>query len=115
MFSSLDDLLMGSSKVLYLLKNGTSAFPTEIILNGKLYFIGRVFQLLDVITLHISVSFNNCSSSCKSCDDLISIIPQLGVRAEGLKELFTNRPGISKNFRVTDFAAIMKIVSKLVC
>lgn len=54
-------------------------------------------------------------SYCKSCDDLISIIPQLGVRAEGFKELFTDRPGISKDFGVTDFAAIMKIVSKLVC
>lgn len=58
MFTSLDDLLTGTSKALYLLKNGTSALPTEIISNGKLYFIGRVFQLLDVINLHISVSFN---------------------------------------------------------
>ncbi|XP_053094184.1 vitellogenin 3, phosvitinless [Pangasianodon hypophthalmus] len=77
-----DDLLMGTSRVLYLLKNGTSAIPTEIISNGRLYFIGRVFQLLD-----------------------------LGVRAEGLKELFRDRPGISKDFGVTDFAAIMKILS----
>ncbi|KAG7327844.1 hypothetical protein KOW79_009450 [Hemibagrus wyckioides] len=77
-----DDLLMGSTRALYLLKNGTSVLPTEIISNGKLYFIGKVFQLLD-----------------------------LGVRAEGLKELFVDRPGISKDFGVTDFAAIMKILS----
>ncbi|XP_053491065.1 vitellogenin 3, phosvitinless [Ictalurus furcatus] len=77
-----DDLLTGTSKALYLLKNGTSALPTEIISNGKLYFIGRVFQLLD-----------------------------LGIRAEGLKELFPHRPGISKDFGVADFADIMKILS----
>ncbi|XP_046713777.1 vitellogenin 3, phosvitinless [Silurus meridionalis] len=77
-----DDLLTGTSRTLYLLKSGTSAFPTEIQSNGKLYFIGRVFQLLD-----------------------------LGVRAEGLKELLEDRPGISKDFSVTDFAAVMKILS----
>ncbi|XP_027016008.1 vitellogenin 3, phosvitinless isoform X1 [Tachysurus fulvidraco] len=77
-----DDLLTGTSRVLYLLKNGTSVLPTEIISNGKLYFIGRVFQTLD-----------------------------LGVRAEGLNELFKDRPGIFKDFGVTDFAAIMKILS----
>ncbi|KAK3561887.1 hypothetical protein QTP86_017452, partial [Hemibagrus guttatus] len=84
-----DDLLMGSSGVVYLLKNGTSVLPTEIISIGKLYFIGKVFQLLDVIKFHNS----------------------LGVRVEGLKELFVDRPGISKDFGVTDFSAIMKILS----
>lgn len=54
-------------------------------------------------------------SYCKGCNDFISIIHQLGIRAEGLKELFPHRPGISKDFGVADFADIMKIVSKLVC
>ncbi|KAI4904260.1 hypothetical protein NFI96_031791, partial [Prochilodus magdalenae] len=77
-----DELLTGTSSEFYLLKNGTSAIPTEIISKGKLHFIGRILQLTE-----------------------------LGVRAEGLKELFTDRPGITKDFGVTDFAAIMKILS----
>ncbi|KAI5614684.1 vitellogenin 3, phosvitinless precursor, partial [Silurus asotus] len=77
-----DDFLTGTSRTLYLLKSGTSTFPTEIQSNGKLYSIGRVFQLLD-----------------------------LGLRAEGLKELLEDRPGISKDFSVTDFAAVMEILS----
>lgn len=44
--------------------------------------------------------------------DFIYTIRQFGVRAEGLKELFRNKPGISKDFGVTDFAAIRKIVSR---
>ncbi|KAM9461855.1 vitellogenin 3, phosvitinless [Clarias gariepinus] len=77
-----DDLLTGTSRTLYWLKNSTSALPTQILSNGKLYMTGRVFQLLD-----------------------------LGVRAEGLNELFVGSPRISKDFGATDFAAIMKILS----
>ncbi|XP_036441837.1 vitellogenin 3, phosvitinless [Colossoma macropomum] len=77
-----DELLTGTSSEFYLLRNGTSTMPTEIISKGKLYFIGRILQLTE-----------------------------LGVRAEGLKELFTDRPEITKDFAATDFAAIMKILS----
>lgn len=62
--SLLDDLLTGTSRVMYLLKNGTSTLPTEILSNGKLYLIGRVFQLLDVIQdLNFFVSFPTISLS----------------------------------------------------
>ncbi|XP_072515969.1 vitellogenin 3, phosvitinless [Salminus brasiliensis] len=77
-----DDLLTGTSSEFYLLRNGTSAIPTQIISKGKLHFIGRILQLVE-----------------------------LGVRAEGLKELFTDKPGITKQFGIADFAAIMKILS----
>uniref|UniRef100_A0AAR2IXH4 Vitellogenin domain-containing protein n=1 Tax=Pygocentrus nattereri TaxID=42514 RepID=A0AAR2IXH4_PYGNA len=80
-----DELLTGMSREFYVLRNGTSAIPTEIISKGKLYFIGRILQLTE-----------------------------LGVRAEGLKELLTGRSEISEDFGAIDFATIMKIVSKSV-
>uniref|UniRef100_A0AAR2KDQ9 Vitellogenin domain-containing protein n=1 Tax=Pygocentrus nattereri TaxID=42514 RepID=A0AAR2KDQ9_PYGNA len=77
-----DELLTGMSREFYVLRNGTSAIPTEIISKGKLYFIGRILQLTE-----------------------------LGVRAEGLKELLTGRSEISEDFGAIDFATIMKILS----
>uniref|UniRef100_A0AAR2IJ16 Vitellogenin domain-containing protein n=1 Tax=Pygocentrus nattereri TaxID=42514 RepID=A0AAR2IJ16_PYGNA len=77
-----DELLTGMSREFYVLRNGTSAIPTEIISKGKLYFIGRILQLTE-----------------------------LGVRAEGLKELLTGRSEISEDFGAIDFATIMKIVN----
>uniref|UniRef100_A0A3B4CH62 Vitellogenin domain-containing protein n=1 Tax=Pygocentrus nattereri TaxID=42514 RepID=A0A3B4CH62_PYGNA len=76
------ELLTGMSREFYVLRNGTSAIPTEIISKGKLYFIGRILQLTE-----------------------------LGVRAEGLKELLTGRSEISEDFGAIDFATIMKILS----
>uniref|UniRef100_A0A4W4HEN6 Vitellogenin domain-containing protein n=1 Tax=Electrophorus electricus TaxID=8005 RepID=A0A4W4HEN6_ELEEL len=77
-----DDLLAGASGEFFILRNGTSVIPTSIISKGKLHFIGRILQLVE-----------------------------LGVRAEGLNELFKDRSGITKDFEVMDFATIMKIVN----
>ncbi|KAK1806020.1 hypothetical protein P4O66_013062 [Electrophorus voltai] len=77
-----DDLLAGASGEFFILRNGTSVIPTSIISKGKLHFIGRILQLVE-----------------------------LGVRAEGLNELFKDRSGITKDFEVMDFATIMKILS----
>uniref|UniRef100_A0A4W4HEK0 Vitellogenin domain-containing protein n=1 Tax=Electrophorus electricus TaxID=8005 RepID=A0A4W4HEK0_ELEEL len=57
-----DDLLAGASGEFFILRNGTSVIPTSIISKGKLHFIGRILQLVE-----------------------------LGVRAEGLNELFKDR------------------------
>uniref|UniRef100_A0A4W4HES3 Vitellogenin domain-containing protein n=1 Tax=Electrophorus electricus TaxID=8005 RepID=A0A4W4HES3_ELEEL len=56
------DLLAGASGEFFILRNGTSVIPTSIISKGKLHFIGRILQLVE-----------------------------LGVRAEGLNELFKDR------------------------
>ncbi|XP_076880480.1 vitellogenin 3, phosvitinless isoform X2 [Brachyhypopomus gauderio] len=59
-----DDLLTGASGEFFILRNGTDAIPTSIISKGRLYFIGRILQLVE-----------------------------LGVHAEGLHDLFKDRNG----------------------
>nr|XP_055040397.1 vitellogenin 3, phosvitinless [Misgurnus anguillicaudatus] len=78
-----NDFLFGNSNDLYILQNGSSLLPTELMLKGKVHFIGRILQWLE-----------------------------FGVRAEGIKELLTGQlPQLDKDFGVTDFAAILKILS----
>ncbi|KAG9266776.1 vitellogenin-like [Astyanax mexicanus] len=74
-----DDFLTGTSSELHLLRNGTGAIPTQIISKGKLHFIGRILQLVEV-----------------------------GVHTEGLKELFADIPGSTGHFGKADFTAIMR-------
>uniref|UniRef100_A0A4W4HER4 Vitellogenin domain-containing protein n=1 Tax=Electrophorus electricus TaxID=8005 RepID=A0A4W4HER4_ELEEL len=74
-----DDLLAGASGEFFILRNGTSVIPTSIISKGKLHFIGRILQLVE-----------------------------LGVRAEGLNELFKDRSGITKDFELSDFQSLPK-------
>uniref|UniRef100_A0A8B9JBC7 Vitellogenin 3, phosvitinless n=1 Tax=Astyanax mexicanus TaxID=7994 RepID=A0A8B9JBC7_ASTMX len=77
-----DDFLTGTSSELHLLRNGTGAIPTQIISKGKLHFIGRILQLVEV-----------------------------GVHTEGLKELFADIPGSTGHFGKADFTAIMRKVN----
>ncbi|XP_051532311.1 vitellogenin-like [Myxocyprinus asiaticus] len=78
-----DDLLFGTSTDVYILQNGASPIPTQIMLKGKYHFIGRILQFLE-----------------------------FGVHTEGIKEFLAGKvPPFDKNFGVTDFAAIIKILS----
>ncbi|KAA0707984.1 Vitellogenin [Triplophysa tibetana] len=78
-----NDFLFGTSTDAYMLKNGSSPIPTHMMLKGKIHVIGRIFQFLE-----------------------------FGVRADGIKELLTEKlPQLEKDFAVTDFAAIIKILS----
>ncbi|XP_077390473.1 vitellogenin 3, phosvitinless isoform X2 [Festucalex cinctus] len=43
-----DDLLLGTSAEVFMLRNATEIIPTEIMMKGKLYFIGRILQLLEM-------------------------------------------------------------------
>ncbi|KAL2090106.1 hypothetical protein ACEWY4_014794 [Coilia grayii] len=79
-----DDLLLGTSTVGYMIKHPNDVMPTAAMINGKFHFIGRILQLLE-----------------------------LGVRAEGLKELFSASRSELDNIKVTDYAAIMKILSDM--
>ncbi|XP_033936675.1 vitellogenin 3, phosvitinless isoform X2 [Pseudochaenichthys georgianus] len=56
-----DDFLIGTATEVFMLKSATNIFPTEIMMKGKFYFIGRILQLLE-----------------------------MGIRADGLKHLFRN-------------------------
>uniref|UniRef100_A0A672REG0 Vitellogenin-like n=1 Tax=Sinocyclocheilus grahami TaxID=75366 RepID=A0A672REG0_SINGR len=77
-----DDFLFGTSADIYMLKN-ESLIPTKVMLKGKIHFIGRILQFLE-----------------------------LGVHADGIKELFAGKiPQLKKDLGITDFATIMKILS----
>ncbi|XP_049588160.1 vitellogenin 3, phosvitinless [Syngnathus scovelli] len=54
-----DDLLLGTAGEFFMLRNATENIPTEIMMKGKLYFIGRIIQLLE-----------------------------MGVRSDGIKQMF---------------------------
>uniref|UniRef100_A0A6Q2Y8M3 Vitellogenin domain-containing protein n=1 Tax=Esox lucius TaxID=8010 RepID=A0A6Q2Y8M3_ESOLU len=54
-----DDFLIGTATEVFMLKNDANYIPTEVVTKGKLHFIGRILQLVE-----------------------------LGFRAEGIKELF---------------------------
>ncbi|XP_050979330.1 vitellogenin 3, phosvitinless isoform X1 [Labeo rohita] len=77
-----DDLLFGTSADIYMLQN-ESLIPTKLMLKGKIHFIGRILQFLE-----------------------------LGVRADGLRELLAGKiPQLKKDLGITDFATIIKILS----
>nr|APB93355.1 vitellogenin C [Ctenopharyngodon idella] len=77
-----DDFLFGTSTDVYMLQN-ESLVPSKLMLKGKIHFIGRILQFLE-----------------------------LGVHADGIKELFAGKiPQLKKNLGVTDFATILKILS----
>ncbi|XP_073681839.1 vitellogenin-like [Garra rufa] len=77
-----DDFLFGTSTDIYMLQNET-LIPTQLMLKGKINFIGRILQFLE-----------------------------LGVRADGLRELLAGKiPQLKKDLGITDFATIMKILS----
>ncbi|XP_056131908.1 vitellogenin 3, phosvitinless [Lampris incognitus] len=74
-----DDFLIGSDLEAFMLRSATSMFPSEITMKGKFYFIGRVLQLVE-----------------------------LGIRAEGIKELFRSSiPGYKGDLSFSDFMAVL--------
>uniref|UniRef100_A0A672HI71 Vitellogenin 3, phosvitinless n=1 Tax=Salarias fasciatus TaxID=181472 RepID=A0A672HI71_SALFA len=77
-----DNFLLGTAIEGFLLKNATSIFPTEMVAKSKLYAIGRIMQLTE-----------------------------MGIRADGLKELLnTSIPVFKEQFNFSDFQAIFNKV-----
>ncbi|XP_071388725.1 vitellogenin 3, phosvitinless [Centroberyx affinis] len=77
-----DDFLIGTASEVLMLRSATSILPTEILMKGKFYFIGRILQLLE-----------------------------LGIRADGIKELFgANIPGLQGDLSFSDFQAIFNVL-----
>ncbi|KAE8294103.1 Vitellogenin [Larimichthys crocea] len=77
-----DDFLMGTAAEVFMLKSATNIFPTELIMKGKYYFIGRILQLLE-----------------------------LGIRGEGIKELFGNNiPNFKGDLSFSDFKALFNLL-----
>ncbi|XP_070687869.1 vitellogenin 3, phosvitinless [Pempheris klunzingeri] len=77
-----DDFLIGTASEVFMLRSATNIFPTEIMMKGKFYFIGRILQLLE-----------------------------LGISAEGLKELFSGSiPGFKGDLGLNDIQAIFSVL-----
>uniref|UniRef100_A0A8C3A2H3 Vitellogenin 3, phosvitinless n=1 Tax=Cyclopterus lumpus TaxID=8103 RepID=A0A8C3A2H3_CYCLU len=77
-----DDFLIGTATEVFMLKSATNIFPTEIMMKGKFYFIGRILQLLE-----------------------------LGIHAEGLVELLGNGiPGFKGDLSFSDFQAVLNVL-----
>ncbi|KAM9848894.1 vitellogenin 3, phosvitinless [Aulostomus maculatus] len=77
-----DDFLIGTATEVFMLKSATDIFPTEFMTKGKFYSIGRILQLME-----------------------------LGIRAEGLKELFgSSIPGFKGDLSFSDFQAVFRVL-----
>ncbi|KAM7011880.1 vitellogenin 3, phosvitinless [Tautogolabrus adspersus] len=77
-----DDFLIGTAAEMLMLRSATNTFPTEFMVKGKFFFIGRILQLLE-----------------------------LGISAEGIKELFsTGIPGFTGDLGYSDFQAIFSVL-----
>ncbi|XP_069009581.1 vitellogenin 3, phosvitinless [Embiotoca jacksoni] len=77
-----DEYLIGTATEVFMLRSTTNIFPTEIMMKGKFYFAARILQLLE-----------------------------LGIRGEGIKELFrANIPALKGDLSYTDFEAIWNVL-----
>lgn len=64
-----DDFLIGTAAEVFMLRSITNIFPTEILMKGKFFFIGRILQLIEVrhdalqfkLSLNIDISFQSWS------------------------------------------------------
>ncbi|XP_034085697.1 vitellogenin 3, phosvitinless isoform X3 [Gymnodraco acuticeps] len=77
-----DDFLIGTATEVFMLKSATNIFPTEIMMKGKFYFIGRILQLLE-----------------------------MGIHADGLKDLFGNfQQSFKGDLGLDDFQALYSVL-----
>ncbi|XP_071344089.1 vitellogenin 3, phosvitinless [Trachinotus anak] len=77
-----DDFLIGTAAEVFMLRSATNIFPTEIMMKGKFYFIGRILQLLEI-----------------------------GIRPEGIKDLFgSSIPGFNGDLGFSDLQAIFNVL-----
>ncbi|KAG8003726.1 Vitellogenin [Nibea albiflora] len=77
-----DDFLIGTATEVFMLRSATNIFPTEMIMKGKYFFIGRILQILE-----------------------------LGIRGEGIKELFgTNIPNFNGDLSFSDIKALLNLL-----
>ncbi|XP_024134082.1 vitellogenin 3, phosvitinless [Oryzias melastigma] len=77
-----DNFLIGTATEMYMIRNAAYMFPSEVMMKGKLHVIGRIVELLE-----------------------------LGMRLEGIKELFgAGIPGFKGDYSFSDFQAIFKVL-----
>ncbi|KAM4575550.1 vitellogenin 3, phosvitinless [Fundulus diaphanus] len=79
-----DGWLAGLSSEFFMLRNVNNIIPSEIMAKDKLHFIGRIIELME-----------------------------LGIRAEGIKDLFgAGIPGFKGDFSMSDLMAIFSVLQK---
>ncbi|XP_036375440.1 vitellogenin 3, phosvitinless [Megalops cyprinoides] len=78
-----DDFLFGTAGEIYILDNAARSFPTAITFRGHAFLIGRILQLQEV-----------------------------GLRAEGIRELFSQIPPINGKANINNIGAILKMLSE---
>nr|XP_019936246.1 PREDICTED: vitellogenin-like [Paralichthys olivaceus] len=77
-----DDFLIGTAAEVFMLRSATNIFPTEIMMKGKFFFIGRILQLLE-----------------------------FGIRADGIRDLFgTSIPGFNGDLDFTDLVSVLNML-----
>ncbi|KAF7662833.1 hypothetical protein LDENG_00225900, partial [Lucifuga dentata] len=77
-----DNFLIGTAADVFMLRSAANIFPTEIMMKGEFHSIGKILQLLE-----------------------------LGIRAEGIKQLFgTHIPGFKGDLSFSDFQAIFNVL-----
>ncbi|KAF3690845.1 Vitellogenin [Channa argus] len=77
-----DDFLIGTAAEVFILKGASNIIPSDIMMGGKFYSIGRILQLLE-----------------------------FGIHAEGIKKLFSGGiPGFKGDLSFSDFQAIVSVL-----
>ncbi|XP_015826097.3 vitellogenin 3, phosvitinless [Nothobranchius furzeri] len=77
-----DKFLVGAASEFFMLKSANHILPTEIMAKGKFHIIGRIIQLME-----------------------------LGIRVDGLKDLFgTSIPGFKGDFSFDDLKAVFRVL-----
>lgn len=90
-----------------MLRSATNAFPTEILMKSKFFFIGRILQLLEVRddTLALKTSRKDKPVGTVMSHNHLLFLFKIGIRADGLKDLF----GTDLSFG--DFQSLFNVVS----
>lgn len=107
---------MGTAAEVFMLKSATNIFPTELIMKGKYYFIGRILQLLEVQSDKLSFKLVEVKRvyPVMTSNHFFTFLStlKLGIRGEGIKELFGNNiPNFKGDLSFSDFKALFNLVS----
>lgn len=121
-----DEFLMGTSSEFLMLQSQSNILPTEIMMKGKFFFIGRILQLLQVRVYEWDgfLSTSNLNGTCARLKESVSSVEfhdklciffpftlKFGIRPEGINQLFgASIPGFRGDLSFNDLQAVLKAV-----
>uniref|UniRef100_A0A668AAY5 Vitellogenin 3, phosvitinless n=1 Tax=Myripristis murdjan TaxID=586833 RepID=A0A668AAY5_9TELE len=91
-----DNFLMGTDAEVFMLKSTTKILPSEIMMKGRFYFIGRILQLLEFIPTVVRLNYHSCSTGNPSALQNWEVLPEdkplfsVYSRASGQEWLFAD-------------------------